>query len=194
MFRKIMAGVLLATLAVTAIVPAASASGGKNLAERVEQRDYLSTLYAAALCTPNVAAALTNESLNVTLFGPTNRAFRQLGKAVAGAPITKHNVCDIDFDKVLGVDDALEQILFHHVFAADEVKFREALKIATRKGTDITMADGRDATLFDRRWFRLFIDGAGSDPSRVIRPNIDANNGVLHVINRVIVPDLTVTP
>jgi transforming growth factor-beta-induced protein len=192
MFKKLIAGALLATLALSAFAPVASAhhtSGGKNIAQRVKHISYFDTLYAAAACTPSVADTLTNEDLRLTLFGPTDRAFRKLGRALIDTPITARNICELDFDAVLEVDAALEKILLYHVIdpAANlgRVTYREAVKLSP---THVPMALGETAKL-KGSWFTLRLATANPlGTSRVVRANIWANNGIIHAVDDVLVP------
>jgi uncharacterized surface protein with fasciclin (FAS1) repeats len=186
MIKKMMAGVLLAALAVTAIAPATVSAKGSslNIVEKAvavnDKTGLFDTLLAAATCTPGIVDALSTSD-DITLFAPTDRAFRKLGRDVGVGRLNAHNVCD----KLPEAQRAA--VLTYHVLG-DEVKYRQALKLATRKGTEITMLSGEPAELVRRGWFRLFVDGTNSQPSRVVLPNVDASNGVIHVINRVLLP------
>lgn len=189
MMKKIVAGVLLAALAITAIAPATVSAKDSNLnivekASAVNEKTGLfDTLLAAATCEEfegAIADALATTD-DITLFAPTDRAFRKLGRDLGVGRLNKHNVCDKINISLLGT------VLQYHVVPA-EVKYRDALKLATRKGTPVDMLAGGQTELIRKGWFRLFVDGTNSKPSRVILPNVDASNGVIHVINRVLVP------
>ena len=193
MFKKLLAGVLLASLAITAVAPVASAhhwSSGKNIVERAVQVNkytrQFDTLLAAAGCSAvagPVGSLLTGNGTadkGITLFAPTDRAFRNLGRAlgVGGrAGLNPSNICAVD--SILGPGSLLK-ILAFHVYEDAAVKYRAALGL---RGDSIEMAVfDEPAELSGRRW-RLRIDGA-----RVITPNIRASNGVIHVVNKVLVP------
>ena len=184
--KQIMAGVLLATVAVTAAVPvAASAHGsnenGKNIVERlVAVNDWtgrFDTLVAAATCEVfdgAIADALANTP-DITLFAPTDTAFRKLGRALGIVPggLTPDNVCTVD----AGV---LADILTYHVLPG-RVTYAQAIA-AARQVDSVTMLNGDEADIAARGWsFR--IDGA-----KVIFPNIRASNGIIHVVDAVLTP------
>jgi uncharacterized surface protein with fasciclin (FAS1) repeats len=174
MIKRLMAGVLLASLAITAIAPvSASASGGKDIVERAIQVNKVThqfdTLLAAATCDyfgGAIADALATTP-GITLLAPTDRAFKELG-------LDKRNVCD-----TFAADpDALSDILTYHVIP-DVVTYREAVKAI---GTSITMLNGEKAAVTGR-WWNVKIDGA-----RVVLPNVPASNGLIHVVNAVLIP------
>lgn len=174
MFKKFIAGLLLATLALTAIAPIASAngSGGKNIVERATQLNKVTgafdTLLAAATCSyfdGAIVAELVKDDR--TLFAPTDRAFRKLG-------LNKWNVCKTFKDD----PDALANILAYHVIA-DTVSYREARQL---RGESVTMLNGAEAEISGKPW-RLKIDGAP-----IIVRNVPASNGLIHVVSRVLLP------
>jgi uncharacterized surface protein with fasciclin (FAS1) repeats len=171
--RKLLAGVLLASLAITAIAPVATASGGKDIVERAIQVNKVTrqfdTLLAAARChyfEGAIADALANTD-DITLLAPTDRAFKRLG-------LDKGNVC-ASFKRE---PKALADILTYHVIP-DVVTYREAVKAI---GGEVTMLNGKKASVTGTRW-NLRIDGA-----RVILPNVPASNGLIHVVDAVLLP------
>ncbi len=174
MVKKLIAGLLLATLALSALAPVASAhhSGGKNIVDRAIAVNKLTgsfdTLLAAATCdyfNGAIVAALSEPS--TTLFAPTDRAFRKLG-------LNKRNVCD-EYSSTPGV---LADILQYHVIDG-KVSYRDARKAI---GSSVTMLNGEQAAITGN-WWRVKIDGA-----RIILPNVRASNGYIHVVNRVLLP------
>lgn len=174
MFKKLIAGILLASLALTALAPVASAShgGGKDIVARAIQVNKLTgsfdTLLAAATCDyfdGAITDALSEPSR--TLFAPTDRAFRQLG-------LNKRNVCD----EFAADPAALANILQYHVIDG-AISYRDARKAI---GTSVTMLNGEEAAITGK-WWRVKIDGA-----RIILPNVRASNGFIHVVNRVLLP------
>jgi uncharacterized surface protein with fasciclin (FAS1) repeats len=174
MIKKLISGILLASLALTAVVPAsASASGGKDIVERATQVNKLTrqfdTLLKAADCPyfDDVIIDALATTPGITLFAPTDRAFKALG-------LDKHNVCDAFADD----PDALADILTYHVIP-DVVTYREAVKAI---GGSVTMLNGDDAEVTGR-WWNVKIDGA-----RIILPNVRASNGLIHVVDKVLMP------
>ena len=172
MIKKLIASVLLASLALTAIAPVASANSGKNIVERAAQVNKYTgafdTLLAAATCDYFGSAVVDVLSQpSTTLFAPTDRAFRELG-------LNAHNVCS-SFEKDSA---ALLNILTYHVIDG-VVSYRDARKAI---GSSVTMLNGETAAITGK-WWRIKIDGA-----RIILPNVRASNGYIHVVNDVLLP------
>ena len=180
MIKRLMAGVLLASMAITAIVPATvSAYGGKNIVERAIQVNKLThqfdTLLAAATCEffDGAIAEALSTTPGITLLAPTDRAFKGIG-------LDKRSVCEA-FDgsaDAAGEPEDLADILTYHVIP-DVVTYREAVNAI---GGDVTMLNG-DTAAVTGSWWRLKIDDA-----RVILPNVRASNGLIHVVNAVLIP------
>jgi uncharacterized surface protein with fasciclin (FAS1) repeats len=95
-----------------------------------------------------------------TVFAPTDEAFAKIPKA--------------DLDALLKDKAKLKAILTYHVVAgkvmAADVK---AGKVKTLQGTSLTVTDSM---------------GVMVDDAKVIKTNITADNGVIHVIDTVIMP------
>jgi transforming growth factor-beta-induced protein len=184
--KQILAGVLLATVAITAAVPAAaSAHGGRhegrNIVERLvavnDRTDAFDTLIAAATCEAfdgAIVDALANTP-DITLFAPTDHAFRKLGRDLGIRPggLTPANICTVD----AGV---LADILTYHVLPG-RVTYAQALA-AARTVDSVTMLNGDEAHIA-ARGYTFRIDGA-----KVIWPNIRASNGIIHVVEAVLTP------
>ena len=185
MFRKFIAGALLASLALTALAPVAASANhtsGKNIVERAIQVNNrtgaFDTLLTAAQC-PAFEGAIVGalaDTPDITLFAPTDRAFRDLGRqlGLGWKGLNPGNICDVD--AVLDTPGALADILTYHVYADGAVSYRQAVRLAP---ATLTMLNGDDADLRGR-WWNLRIDGA-----RIILPNVRASNGYIHVINKV---------
>jgi uncharacterized surface protein with fasciclin (FAS1) repeats len=97
-----------------------------------------------------------------TVFAPTDKAFAKVPKSTLAA---------------LAKDPAmLRSVLLYHV-----AKGRlTASKVVKR--TSIRTLDGRSLKVRVRGG-KVYVGGA-----RVIKPNVQASNGVIHVINRVLIP------
>jgi transforming growth factor-beta-induced protein len=135
---------------------------GDNLAALAESAGMFNTLLAAAKAA-GLADALTGAG-PLTVFAPTDEAFAALPAGTVESLLKPENKA------------TLAAILKYHivsgrVYAADAVKAGEA---ATLQGGRVAL-DIRDG--------RLTVDGAN-----VIKTDIDASNGVVHVIDRVILP------
>lgn len=188
MFKKMMAGVLLASLALTTAAPAVSAGAegkgqiksGKNAVERIvgfsgNNRDRLDTLIAAVTCDSLDGAVvdLLANSEKITVFAPTNYAFRKLGRAL-NLPdrLDASNVCD------LGAA-TLTEVLSYHVFGDAKIWYKQA---KAARGGSIEMLNGDEAA----------IGGSGNHVTwaggNVKVKNIRSSNAIIHVVNEVGVP------
>jgi len=195
MFKKLMAGVLLASVAVTAIVPVVSADAegkgqvksNKNAVERVvgfsaNNNDRLDTLIAAVTCEyfDGAVVELLATAEPITIFAPTNYAFRKLGQALelGQAGINTENVCSVD--TLLG-EGVLFEVLSYHVFAGDKIWYKDA---KAARGGSIEMFNKQDAD----------IGGSGSTVTwaegEVKVKNIRSANAIIHVVDEVGLPEL----
>jgi transforming growth factor-beta-induced protein len=140
-----------------------SAGSPKTIAELAIETESLSTLVAA------VKAAGLVDTLKgegpFTVFAPTNEAFAKLPAGTVESLLKPENL------------DKLKQILLYHVvpgkvMAADVVKVKAAKSV---QGEPIAIE---------------VVDGAVklNQTSKVISTDIDASNGVIHVIDSVILP------
>ena len=193
MFKKLMAGVLLASLAITAIAPVASAAEGKgqiksnkNAVERVvgfsaNNNDRLDTLIAAVTCEyfDGAVVDLLATSENITIFAPTNYAFRKLGRAVGVKDgLTPANVCSVD--ELLG-EGTLLAVLSYHVFGDAKVWYKQA---KAARGGELTMFDGNTAAIGGKG---QKVTWAGGE---VKVKNIRSKNALIHVVDEVGLPPL----
>jgi uncharacterized surface protein with fasciclin (FAS1) repeats len=190
MFKKLLAGTLLASLALATIAPvgasaaiegrgtvASDANGVTRLVNfSANNDDRLSTLITAALCNPAIVTALQTAPA-ATLFAPDNKAFRDLGQALIGKPLNSSNVCQVD--TVLNSPGALAKILSHHVLAGQKVNYATAKSLRPAK---ITMLDG-EPTILRGQKNRVIIDS-----TNVIVKNIRSSNLQIHVIDGVMIP------
>ena len=189
MFKKAIAGVLLASIALTAVVPAVSAAPGskgqvksnKNAVERVvgysaNNNDRLDTLIAAVTCDyfEGDVAELLATAEPLTLFAPTNYAFRKLGTALGvKGGLTPENVCTVDD---LLVDGALLDILTYHVFDGGKVWYKQA---KAARGASLTMLNGSPAAIAGSG---EVVTWAGGE---VVVKNIRSSNALIHVVDQV---------
>lgn len=123
------------------------------------------TTLVTALQVTGLDEVLASEDGTFTVFAPTDEAFSALGEDTINA--------------LLGDLDTLSDILLYHVIAGSAVDSMTALSLA---GMTVEMGNGDLAqlTLIDGA---LFIDGA-----RIIATDIQASNGVIHVIDAVMTP------
>ncbi|MEM6295657.1 MAG: fasciclin domain-containing protein [Myxococcota bacterium] len=100
-----------------------------------------------------------------TVFAPTDKAFDRLGRRTIKTLLEPEN------------RDALRRVLANHI-----VHGRVYADEAARAGSARTAA--HEKLRFSIRDGRLTVDGAS-----VLRSDIDARNGVVHVVDRVLVPE-----
>lgn len=177
MFRKTIASLALAAVAVTAAVPAVAA--GPNLVQRAvavnNATGLFNTVLAAATCPAFDGAVVDILSAKgqKTLFAPTDAAFEALG-------LTPKNVCE-KFNGGAGSMGSiadLQDILLYHVTPGR----RPAGWLATKVGGSIRMANG-DPAAVTRAAGALAVDGA-----RVVVRNVPASNGFIHAVDAVLLP------
>jgi len=128
---------------------------GPTIAEIVAADAGFSTLLAA-LEAANLAGALDDPNATFTVFAPGNAAFGAL-----------------DLDVLLADAEALESVLLYHVVAGSAV-------------TAAQLEDGQTITTLDGAELSVRIDGADVfiDGARVTTPDVEAENGIIHVIDR----------
>ena len=139
-----------------------------NIVEIAVSNDDFSTL-VAAVKSAGLVEALSADG-PVTVFAPTNEAFGRIDKETIAFLLTDQG------------RSQLERILLHHVVpgnleASDLVGKTE---VETLAGTTLSLEVARD---------RLFVDKA-----LVQTANIGASNGVIHVIDRVMLPPVQASP
>jgi transforming growth factor-beta-induced protein len=156
----------------------------RTIAQIVQDDPELSSLVAAVLdADPAVLAILSDPEARLTLFAPVNSAFEQIDPAVSSI---------VEADTAL-----LTDLLEHHVvpqpvhfyeIANDTVRFGQA---STNEGLhyETALPGGplyvRIATVPPMLELTV-LDTLGSPPATIIRPEVNAVNGVIHVIDRVL--------
>jgi uncharacterized surface protein with fasciclin (FAS1) repeats len=129
--------------------------------EVVEGSDVHNTLEAALLAA-GLDVPLNSFNVNLTLFAPTDDAFAALGTAVD--------------DLLLDPTGALANVLLYHVVGGTNLSsdLSDGLEVLTAQGETVTVTiTGED----------VFINGA-----EVIVEDIETVNGVVHVIDAVLLP------
>ncbi|MFN3998972.1 fasciclin domain-containing protein [Algoriphagus sp.] len=127
-----------------------------------------------------LAEALTGSpgSPKFTVFAPTDQAFKDLGTAL-GVPF---NV-PADIRKLPA--DVVGQVLLNHVFVGE--KFTSELNagnVTPLGGTPLTLGAFTEGTLTVRG------AGNGTAVARMVIPDVQTTNGIVHVIDRVLLPNL----
>jgi uncharacterized surface protein with fasciclin (FAS1) repeats len=141
-------------------------------AEKAAEKDIVDTAVAAGTF-KTLATALTEAGLIDTLkgagpftvFAPTDAAFAKIPKA--------------DLDALLKDKAKLKTVLLYHVvpgkvMAADVLKLKDGTKVKTAADKELTVGiKGKAVTV---------------DAAKVSKTDISASNGVIHVIDSVIMP------
>ena len=125
----------------------------------------------AAVVKTGLAGTLSSASLNATVFAPTDAAFAKL-------PAPFNNAANIAAITDAGQIAALKNILLYHVLGT-EVR-RE--QIAQGRSSAAALNTGK--LFFSRSLGVLLVNGN----SLVLIANVDASNGIIHVIDDVLLP------
>jgi transforming growth factor-beta-induced protein len=128
-------------------------------------------LVAALVKVPSLLEAAQSEG-NLTVFAPTDAAFQALYDAL--------EVADLDALEAAITTDKLAEVLQHHIVGARVFSTDLSSGAVGTLNQDITV--DLDAL--------SIVDANGSDPANLVTSslNILATNGVIHVIDRVLIP------
>ena len=155
---------ILAALAVVAVLAApvgsASAAPSKNIVETAASAPQFSTL-VSLVKKAGLVKALSGKT-KLTVFAPTNAAFKKVPKKTLNTLLSNRKL--------------LRKVLLYHVVAGK----LPASKVVKRKGAKTL--EGEKVT-FKVRGMNVFVDQA-----KVLTPDIRASNGIVHAINKVLVP------
>ena len=164
LFKTFSAALIATTLIACSSDDDTKAAG--NIVEVAEANGSFTTL-VAALQASGLDAVLADETQDFTVFAPTDAAFAAL-------------LSDMGISAAeLLASPNLSDILLYHVVSGAEINSTAAIAAA---GTTVTTANGDDIGV-KLQGIDLFINA-----SRVETPDVDANNGVIHVIDAVLVP------
>lgn len=161
---------LLAVLGATVVAAAAiaapalgsPATGQKDIAQVAASSPQFSTL-VSLLKKAGLVGALENG--NYTVFAPTNAAFAKLPKSTLAA---------------VGKNPALlKKVLTYHVVKGKA----PAAKVVTLNGKSVKTLEGQSVKI-SIRGGKVYLNGS----TRVTKTDVMASNGVIHVINRVLIP------
>lgn len=153
--------VLIALAASTALASPAFANGhGMNIVETASEAGTFTTLLAAAEAA-GLVETLSGEG-PLTVFAPTDEAFAALPEGTV--------------EGLLEDTDALTAILTYHVVAGAVMSgdLTDGMTAATVNGADITIS----------------LDPVMVNDATVVAADIEASNGVIHVIDSVLMPSM----
>jgi uncharacterized surface protein with fasciclin (FAS1) repeats len=148
----------------------------RNIVEIASRLPFFKSLVAAVVKT-GLAGTLSSKEINVTVFAPTDAAFAKL-------PAPFNNPANIASITDGGQIAALKSILLYHVLGTEVKRYQ----IAQGRSSAFTLkpaGEANDNTVYFSNTFGLlFINGK----SLVVLPDVNASNGVVHVINKVLIP------
>ena len=164
-FKSLLFAVLLVTItgfATNAQAQMASKSNSMDIVDLAISQDNLSTLVAA------VKAGGLVETLKgkgpFTVFAPTNEAFAALPAGTLESLLKPEN------------KDKLVQILTYHVVSGKVMStdLKDGMTAKTVQGSEVKIGISKD--------------GVKVNDAKVIKADVNASNGVVHVIDKVILP------
>jgi uncharacterized surface protein with fasciclin (FAS1) repeats len=200
MKRKFLAVIglgLVAAVAVPAVAPASAATrptlaqillsdSKKDAANGFDANpNDFDIVTQAVLAFPDLVTAASSPG-NLTVFLPTDYAFRRLLKDLTGTTIRKES--DI-FNAVVGLGlPTVEAVLKYHILGT-RVDYATALKA---DGASLTTLGGGTITVdvTGRVFKRVVLQDMDPDlrDPKVVVANIRASNGIAHAIDRVLLP------
>ena len=151
---------IVAAICVLAVPATASAAPSKNIVETAAAAPQFSTL-VSLVEKAGLVNALSGKK-NLTVFAPTNAAFNKVPKKTLNSLLE---------DKSL-----LRKVLLYHVVAGK----LPAAKVVMRSGVE-TLEGAR--VTFSVKGKSAYVNDA-----KVITADIGASNGIVHAINRVLLP------
>jgi len=161
-------GAALALLVTASVAPAQMANDqdapSKNIVEVAAEAGTFNTLIAAAKAA-DLVDALTGEG-PLTVFAPTDDAFAKLPEGTVETLLKPEN------------KDKLQAVLLYHVVEG---------KVTSDQVVNLTSATTLEGDTIDIsvKMGKVYVDDA-----QVIAADIEASNGVIHVIDAVILPSM----
>ena len=138
-----------------------SSTEAGNIVEVASGDETFSTL-VQAIEAAGLADTLSDSSSSYTVFAPTNEAFSQLPEGALEYLLQPEN------------KEVLQRVLSYHVLPT--------------KVTSSEISDGEVETLDGGLVIEVTEDRVIVNNASVITPDIEASNGVIHVVNRVLLP------
>lgn len=118
-----------------------------------------------------VRAMFTEEDGPFTLLAPTDDAFAALEVVLASK--------DMSLMSILADEDLLGKILSHHVIEG----LVESAEIESMNGQSLTLQDGQMAKI------KVDGDSVMIGEANVLETDLEADNGIVHVIDMVMLPE-----
>jgi uncharacterized surface protein with fasciclin (FAS1) repeats len=158
---SVFAPAAIAVAAPSPSTPAKAATPERNIVQTANAAGDFKTL-VTLVKRAGLTGALSGES-KLTVFAPTDAAFKKVPKATLA--------------KLLANRSQLRRVLLYHVVAGD-VKAAQVIKLRSAK----TLAG--PTVRIRTTGGKVFLNST----SRVVKTDIAASNGTIHVINRVLLP------
>lgn len=168
-----MSNIVRAAAVSAALAFAVPAFAGDTIVDKAVATDDLSTLVTAVQAA-DLAGTLSSEG-PFTVFAPTNDAFGALPEGT--------------LDAVLADKEALTGILTYHVVGGAEVPaadLLDAIKSGGGSHTVTTVAGGTFTAALEGD--SVVLTDAQGNKATVIATDVDASNGIVHVIDGVLLP------
>ena len=172
--RKFSAIFVLLALMALAVVPSFAQDEAPTIVDIVvasasaEEAEFTVLLAAVQAADPAIAEALSDPEGSYTVFAPTDAAYVALLEALG-----------MTAEEVLGNTDLLNEVLLYHVvpglFSAENVVALDGALLGT-----VLPGAALAVSVTD--------DGAFVNDSTIINTDIEASNGIVHVIDAVLVP------
>ena len=178
--RKLIAAATMALLAVAMLAVPASAKGPKapsdtTLYQVLEDTPSLSVL-KFAVDTAELDGLFKQTDDQLTVFAPTNAAFAPAASAL-GSPSVIALALDL-VDKGL-----LDDVLKYHV--TDGRRFSNSV---VNKNNNKSIETALGASIMSTPGLQLIDASGATSNANIVMPNVNAANGVAHVIDNVLVP------
>jgi uncharacterized surface protein with fasciclin (FAS1) repeats len=149
------------------LIPPAVRTPSKNIVELAVATPDLSTL-VTALKAGNLVGALSGKG-PFTVFAPTNEAFAKLPKSTLDHLLDPKNIKELD------------AVLEYHVIsgaAVHKADLKSDQKVKTLEGQDVDVRKTGSGAVFVNQ-------------AQVVTADVDASNGVVHIIDGVLLPPTT---
>jgi uncharacterized surface protein with fasciclin (FAS1) repeats len=159
-----------------AMGPAGTARGQQNIVQIAQSLPIFKSLVAAVVKT-GLAPTLASASLNATVFAPTDAAFSRL-------PAPFNNPQNISAISDAAQIDALRNILLYHVLGAEVRRNQVAQGRSFAATLKPAVVSNDNRIYFSNSLGLLLVNGK----SLVLLANVDASNGIIHVIDDVLLP------
>ena len=162
--KKTIFGLFVAIGASVLFTTAAYAQESKNIVEIAQETEDLSTL-VTAVSTAGLVEALSDEDAELTVFAPTNDAFAALPEGTLDDLLKEEN------------RDQLTDILTYHVVDS------KVMSGDLKDGQVVTALNGDELTV------TIEGDKVMINDAEVVTADVEASNGVVHIIDAVLIPE-----